>query len=55
MILGKKYGNTRSIKSEDLFFFRDHHDFIFLEEQETGAHFRKISIQLWFKVSVYVF
>ena len=31
IILGKKYGNTRSVQSET-FFFRDHHDFIFLEE-----------------------
>ena len=26
MIFERKYGNTRSIQSEDLF-FRDHHDF----------------------------
>ena len=27
MKLGEKYGNTRSIRSEDLFFFRDYDDF----------------------------
>ena len=37
------------------FFFGDQHDFIFLEEQKTGAHFGNDSIQLWFKVTVYVF
>ena len=37
------------------FFFKDHYDFIFSEEQETGAHFRNNSIDLWFKVTVCVF
>ena len=54
MILGKKYGNTRSIQSQDLFLEITMISF-FLEKQETEAHFQHNSIQLWFKVSVYVF
>ena len=39
MILGKKYQNTRSIGSEDLFFFRDHDDFGGKKKYEIKAFF----------------
>ena len=51
----KKYGNTRSIQSENLFFLEITMISFFLKKKETGAHFRHNSIQLWFKVSIYVF